>query len=71
LQLNTSGGLSVWSYESGGAGWFNSATIDSSGNVGIGGTPTTHRLEVTGDNNIAKVYSDATATELTIASADR
>jgi hypothetical protein len=36
LQLNTSGGLSVWSYESGGAGWFNSATIASSGNVGIG-----------------------------------
>jgi hypothetical protein len=66
LQLNTSGGLSVWSYESGGAGWFNSATIDSSGNVGIGGTPTTHRLEVKGDNNIAKFYSDATATELKI-----
>jgi hypothetical protein len=31
--------------------------------VGIGGTPTTHRLEVKGDNNIAKFYSDATATE--------
>jgi hypothetical protein len=38
LQLNTSGGLSVWSYESGGAGWFNSATIDSSGNLLVGQT---------------------------------
>jgi hypothetical protein len=38
LQLNTSGGLSVWSYESGGAGWFNSATIDTSGNLLVGKT---------------------------------
>jgi hypothetical protein len=40
LQLNTSGGLSVWSYESGGAGWFNSATIDTSGNLLVGKTAT-------------------------------
>ena len=39
----------------------------SGGNVGIGGTPSTHRLEVKGYNNIAKFYSDATATELKIA----
>ena len=37
------------------------------GNVGIGGTPTTHKLEVEGDNNIAKFYSDSAATELKIA----
>ena len=35
LQLNTAGGLALWSYENGGAGWQNSVTIDSSGNVGI------------------------------------
>jgi hypothetical protein len=45
LQLNTSGGLSVWSYESGGAGWFNSATIASSGSVGIGVVPIAHHYK--------------------------
>jgi len=39
LQLNTSGGLAFWNFQSGGAGWFNSATLDSSGNLGIGVTP--------------------------------
>ena len=42
--------------------------IDASGNVGIGGTPSSHRLEVKGGNNIAKFYSDSTASELKIAS---
>ena len=42
--------------------------IDSSGNVGIGSTPSSHRLEVKGVNNIAKFYSDSAATELKIAS---
>jgi len=41
--------------------------IDNSGNVGIGAIPSTHRLEVKGDNNIAKFYSAATDTELKIA----
>jgi hypothetical protein len=51
LQLNTSGGLSVWSYESGGAGWFNSATIASSGNVGIGtSSPTGAKLQVVAES---------------------
>jgi hypothetical protein len=55
------------SYDFRGAGGIGTrAVIDSSGNVGIGGTPTTHRLEVKSDNNIAKFYSDATATELKI-----
>jgi hypothetical protein len=71
--------IGTYSADGSGAGYFainqflpaSSATqermrIDSSGNVGIGGTPTTHRLEVKSDNNIAKFYSDATATELKI-----
>jgi hypothetical protein len=41
LQLNTSGGLAFWTFQNGGAGWFNSATLDSSGNLGLGVTPTT------------------------------
>ena len=41
-------------------------TVDSSGNVGIGTSPSTHKVEVLGSNNIAKFYSSATATELKI-----
>jgi hypothetical protein len=53
LQLNTSGGLSVWSYESGGAGWFNSATIASSGKVGIGTASPSSALDVVGDIEVS------------------
>jgi hypothetical protein len=62
-QLGVRGGTSGIAFSVGAA---EAARIDSAGNVGIGGTPTTHRLEVKGDNNIAKFYSDATATELKI-----
>jgi hypothetical protein len=40
--------------------------IDASGNVGIGGTPITYRLEVKGVNSLAKFYSDAAASEFKI-----
>jgi len=40
--------------------------IDSSGNVGIGAASSGDRLEVKGVNNIAKFYSDSTASQLRI-----
>ena len=46
----------------------NHMLIDNQGRVGIGASPSTHRLEVKGDNNIAKFYSDTAATELKISS---
>jgi hypothetical protein len=67
LQLNTSGGLSVWSYESGGAGWFNSATIDASGNLGIGTVTTgSYRFNSNrADGNVA-FFTDGTTADLFI-----
>jgi hypothetical protein len=73
LQLNTSGGLSVWSYESGGAGWFNSATIDTSGNLLVGKTATafgTAGIEASASNGLWSTRSGLPALALNRLSTD-
>lgn len=61
LQLNTAGGLALWSYENGGAGWQNSVTINSNRTLSLYGIgisyPTVATTFSRGSNSIGFTWA--------------